>query len=50
MNLRRPDPLLIFVSLLGICIVARVLLWLIGIFIAVVYLGGSSACPQNLCL
>lgn len=30
-------------------IVALVFIYAIAIFISVVFLGGSSACPQNLC-
>ena len=46
---RQFDPLAwVFGIVIGVPI-AVVVLWLVYLFISVVFLGGSSACPQNLC-
>jgi hypothetical protein len=50
MNRRRSsDPLLTVIGLVGYGIAAVAFGYMMYLFISVVFLGGSSSCPQNLC-
>jgi hypothetical protein len=43
------DPIETFVYTVGAAIAVTVLGTLAYIFISVIFLGGSTSCPQNLC-